>query len=132
LKTDGVVFIFLCRQHFSLQLLHSTGAELTNLGSVDDALALSQKLTGLPQLLWHSARTTESSAHDASLGDELSVLGDLGLDAVEADSRAGGSCCARIRRMHLSPGRAGGPWGWWCRCSADRGRDPRRQPPDAG
>ena len=58
LKTDAVVFIFLRRQHLSLQLLHCAGAELAELGGIDHAL---QQLAGLLQLLRLCARATEAT-----------------------------------------------------------------------
>ena len=68
----------------ALHLLHSASAKLCLLGGEDDALALSEELSGLRQLLWSGTRTAETATDDTSLlADELAVLGHLSFDTVE-------------------------------------------------
>ena len=68
------------RRHLPLEIVHCAGAEFCLPGGEEDALACGQHLPGLFQRLRRGSRATEAAAHDPSLGLELPVLGDLGLD----------------------------------------------------
>jgi hypothetical protein len=66
-----------------LEPLDRARAKSASLGSVEDALAAGEKLLGLLDRVSTGARSAKVCAHDARLGCELAVAGDLRLDGVE-------------------------------------------------
>jgi len=67
------------RHHVPPELVDCAGSKATRLGSVDDALAVSQQLPGLLQLMGLGTKPAETSADDPSLGLGLPVVAILAL-----------------------------------------------------